>query len=722
MILVMSSSGARASSGITSDSGVGISAIGKGILILNTTVSDGINSLEAQQAQALGFNVTVVDAPAWSNMSQADFAAYDGIVFGDPTCVVGPSRLALAVANVDVWPAAVTGNVVLVGTDPVFHTRYYPRTPAAAQLIGNAIRFASAQAGRTGLYLSLSCYYANVGPPPAPVPALSGFGNFTVEGGCGDQVQIVEPTSPVFEGLNATSLSNWQCSVHEVFDNWSADFRVLAMVPDLGGLPYILARGTGAAPPPPSCGGPTIEPPLGNFTLSGFGWSLTYFVSDNDGLVVHDVALGTRYMAVKMSMPYYYLQTSASPLTRGELKADSNDTTARSRMVGFEFGFSSAKMSLKATYAIDRISPGSDTCLLITQTYEFAKEKTNGGCEPTNSIPAPFKNPSLPCNPWRFQVNYTFIGSNGETLTSINLPLRMHFRDENRIGNNATAFQDSDNLLDVVGHFGIIKKRVDILREGTFKAIVGGKAGDLDNYHQTFRARVTEPTTVPVVGPGCPECIHFHWRWSALLGSDWGSGNPLIPTGSNQDVEFAVVRYHPGEDDPADFHSSVNGEPLRNQDMVFWYSATCHRDHDTVFPLTDHGAFFSTLTHYADLAVAGSASPNPVHVGSDLAYTFTVTNNGPSKASHVFLGDSWSSFMGTFVAGLSSDSCFAVDPSTSVVCDLGGLLSGQSKTVTVVLHMTIKGSITNMARVSAQEQDQNPDNNQITLITEIVSP
>ncbi len=726
-VLTVSSSDARASSGTTDGPAISPSSTGLGILILDATVLGGNTSVEAEQAQDLGFAVTVVDDATWSIMSEDDFAAYDAIVLGDRVCA-SSSRLAAAEANVGVWSAAVTGNVVLVGTDPVFHIRNYPFTPAGTQLTRNAIRYAASQAGHTGLYLSLSCYYANA-PPLTPVPVLDGFGNFAVEGqgNCPNTVEIVDPTNPVFDGLSNDSLSNWSCSVHEAFDAWPLDFQVLARAPEINDSPYILGRG--AAAPTPSCGGPTIPLPGSGFWV-GFRWSFSYFVSLNDGLVVRDVTLATRYMAVQMSMPYYYVQTSAFGLTRGELKPDSNDTTARSRLVGFVSTANDEHITVKATYAVDRIPPGSDSCLIIVQTYEFHKELGNGGCEPTNSIPAPLKNPSLPCNLWKFQVSYGFAGANGETLTSINVPLRMHFRDENRIGNNASTYQDRDSFIPPTP----IEKSQSILEESSFRAIVQGDKGTWDNYHQTYRAKVTEPTGLPVVGPGCPECIHIHWRWGypagffnasygghcELWASDCTAGAPMIPKDSNQDVEFAVVRYHPGEEDPPDFHPLMNRETLRNQDMVFWYSATGYHDHDTFF---QHGGFFSTLSRFADLALTGSAYPGPVTAGDVLTYTFTITNNGPTRATRVVLTDVWSVGVASFEPTGSSDSCKVAPGAPEVDCDLGSIPSGQSRTITVVLHTAVAAQIRNDASVeSPGEVDQNPNNNQITLLTQIVAP
>lgn len=78
-------------------------------------------------------------------------------------------------ANTDVWTPAITGNVVIVGANPVARQRH--------QIIFNGISFALNQTGyskrATGLYACMSCYYNLVqANSPVVVAALAGFGRF----------------------------------------------------------------------------------------------------------------------------------------------------------------------------------------------------------------------------------------------------------------------------------------------------------------------------------------------------------------------------------------------------------------------------------------------------------------------------------------------------------------------------------------------------------------
>jgi hypothetical protein len=223
------------------------------VLILGPTVSGGMSSPEAQAAIALGLTVEVVDDAGWGAKTTADFASYKAIILGDPDCG-SSTAIAAAEANKSVWGPAINGNVVIIGTDPVYHQ--FVGVAGAGKVTEKGIAFATNAAGKTGAYITLSCYYHGTAPG-TPVPLLDAFslGGFTVTGvGCYNDAHIVA-THPALSGLTDADLSNWNCSVHEAFDKWPDNFLVLAIARDIGssytapdgtvGTPYILARGEG---------------------------------------------------------------------------------------------------------------------------------------------------------------------------------------------------------------------------------------------------------------------------------------------------------------------------------------------------------------------------------------------------------------------------------------------------------------------------------------------
>jgi hypothetical protein len=218
------------------------------VLILSTTVANGTASIEASKAASLGFAVDIVTPAQWAVLTTSDFARYRAIILGDPLGG-GPEAYAAAAANADVWSPVVNGNVVAIGVDTAFIAQFgshlaliEPHAAAAAKLLSdNAVARATAIAGATGAYISLSTSLLGEGPAIKPVPVLSGFGQFTGTPGETDVVRIIDAASPILAGQTQASLSNWHVSIMEVFLTWPSSFRPVAA--DAAGNPYILSRG-----------------------------------------------------------------------------------------------------------------------------------------------------------------------------------------------------------------------------------------------------------------------------------------------------------------------------------------------------------------------------------------------------------------------------------------------------------------------------------------------
>ena len=245
------------------------------VLILGSSVGFADPSLEATRAMAQGYTVVVDSDVAWLARTTADFATFQAIILGDKECDFG--NYTAAETNRVVWSAAITGNIVVVGTDPTYHSSFGPGgAQGGDQVVDSAIAFATAEDGKTGAYISLSCYFHGT-PPNTPVLALDQFGMFTVTGvGCYNDAHIVA-SHPALAGLTDASLSNWTCSVHEAFDSHPSDFLPLVIAEGIGcpsppgsgqnfgdgtcGTPYVLARGEELVPA--ACGDGTLNPEIG---------------------------------------------------------------------------------------------------------------------------------------------------------------------------------------------------------------------------------------------------------------------------------------------------------------------------------------------------------------------------------------------------------------------------------------------------------------------------
>lgn len=262
-------------------------AAGPTALILSTTVTDPSGpgtSVEQTYLQSQGYTVNEVGPTAWSGMSKADFASYQLIVFGDPTCSADPSTLSAAVANESTWAPTINGNSIVIGTDPVYHNGIAPVPTGPLTLIQKGLDFAGAQPGKTGLYLDLSCYYNN-GLSGQHAPILDGIeSGFVISSNvdCADNIDVVA-TNPYLSGLTNADLSGWDCSVHEFASSWPSDFVPIAIdtnaptpaytAPDGSkGDPYILGRGAGLA-----AGNISLTPASGSAGV-GTNYTLTAFV------------------------------------------------------------------------------------------------------------------------------------------------------------------------------------------------------------------------------------------------------------------------------------------------------------------------------------------------------------------------------------------------------------------------------------------------------------
>lgn len=246
--------------------------------VLVLTSVDGGGSYSAAAAAA-GFTVVPATDAQWAARSTADFATFRALIIGDPSC--GGTPPAAAEGNAATWSAAINGPKLIIGTDERFHFG-----SGGSTLITSGVAFVtSGGPTQTGVYISLSCYYDSA-PTTTPVPLLAGFGSFTVSGtggGCFNDSHVVA-SSPALAGSTDTTLSNWSCSVHEVFRAFpSASLIPLAIARGITGtgsmtfadgsfgVPYILASGGGLVP----IGTAVAVPTMSEWTLISMAVLLT---------------------------------------------------------------------------------------------------------------------------------------------------------------------------------------------------------------------------------------------------------------------------------------------------------------------------------------------------------------------------------------------------------------------------------------------------------------
>jgi serine protease AprX len=124
-----------------------------------------------------------------------------------------------------------------------------------------------------------------------------------------------------------------------------------------------------------------------------------------------------------------------------------------------------------------------------------------------------------------------------------------------------------------------------------------------------------------------------------------------------------------------------------------------------------------SVIYGADLALTGTASPDPVMAGTELTYSLTVTNAGPAVATATTLTD----VLPTGASFVSASSGCA-EASGTVTCALGDLASGASVPVTITVLATSSGVLVDAPTVASGTPDPTQGNNVYTASTSVVTP
>jgi len=128
------------------------------------------------------------------------------------------------------------------------------------------------------------------------------------------------------------------------------------------------------------------------------------------------------------------------------------------------------------------------------------------------------------------------------------------------------------------------------------------------------------------------------------------------------------------------------------------------------------------VTPTVDLAVGLAASANPSIVNSNLIYTITLTNAGPSTATGVLLTDLLPAGITNAVSSSTTQGSWTTNGAGQLVCNVGTLAKDATVTATLVIAPTALGTITNTIIAVANETDANPLNNTATTVTAVSQP
>jgi len=120
----------------------------------------------------------------------------------------------------------------------------------------------------------------------------------------------------------------------------------------------------------------------------------------------------------------------------------------------------------------------------------------------------------------------------------------------------------------------------------------------------------------------------------------------------------------------------------------------------------------------ADLVLGVTDAPDPVVIGSNLTYTISVTNFGPSTASNVVVS---ANLPGT-VNFISASPGYTFGSNTVTFASLGNLAKDASLTLSVVVQPFVVGPTTNVVTVSSVATDPNLADNTVADVATVVPP
>jgi large repetitive protein len=135
-------------------------------------------------------------------------------------------------------------------------------------------------------------------------------------------------------------------------------------------------------------------------------------------------------------------------------------------------------------------------------------------------------------------------------------------------------------------------------------------------------------------------------------------------------------------------------------------------------PLNNKASVEVAVSPAADLALEKTA-PAYVITGEELTWTLTAKNNGPSDATGVTVVDPLPAGTSYLKSTSSQGSCAEV--AGTLTCKLAGLTAGASAKITVTARVTAApGSLKNTAKVSGEEPDPVPGNNEASATSTVL--
>jgi uncharacterized repeat protein (TIGR01451 family) len=184
---------------------------------------------------------------------------------------------------------------------------------------------------------------------------------------------------------------------------------------------------------------------------------------------------------------------------------------------------------------------------------------------------------------------------------------------------------------------------------------------------------------------------------------------------SDYAAKSGVVTFTPGQTSQV-VTILVNGDTVFEPNETFFVNLTAPSN-ATIIDAQGQGTINNDdVVGSADMSIleTGAASAG---TNTNVVYTITATNNGPTSATGAAVTEVLPAGTVFVSAQPSQGSCSGT---TTVICTLGSLNSGNSATVTLTIKMPVAaGLVTNTATVTAAQNDPTPGNNSSSAPTTV---
>jgi uncharacterized repeat protein (TIGR01451 family) len=285
--------------------------------------------------------------------------------------------------------------------------------------------------------------------------------------------------------------------------------------------------------------------------------------------------------------------------------------------------------------------------------------------------------------------------------------------------NSATVTSDNDpNPENNVGSTGLLVESADlgVIKSGPATAIAGGP---------TFNYIVTLSNSGPdtATDAGFSDQLPAGLTFVSLVQNTGPAAicsNPGV--GANGTVACTIAAF--GNGASAQFTITVQPLPSIQNGTVLSNTATTNSAGADTNPNNNSSTVLTTVSAQADVSIVKNG-PASATTGTDITYTITAANGGPSDASNA----SWSDTLPantTFVSFVQNTGpAFTCTTGATVSCSIATLTSGSSATFTLVVHLAPSAAnastVSNTANITSTTPDNAPGNNTSTVNTTVTA-